>query len=134
MPRRRRVLLCPSCSAGIPASRHIFSKGFQCPECGIRLYVSPTYGRTLILIGYALGLTLTWVIGVRGVMRFCVAWTLTSLIILTFIVRVAPHLVRPRLSTLPPDHITRLGLGRGEGHYESSASTRYKSRPRKRAG
>jgi DNA-directed RNA polymerase subunit RPC12/RpoP len=106
-------LQCPSCRFRVTAFKSIYSAGFRCPQCGIRLQVSPTYGRALVLISYLIGFFLVWVVGVRSIVRFCLFWTATTLVVLTIVIRVAPHLLRPTLIARQPGHMTTLGLGNG---------------------
>jgi len=107
-------LQCPSCRSLATASKLIFSEGFRCPGCGIRLQVSPAYTRALLLISCVIGILLVWLAGVRGVVHFCLFWTPTAFVVLSVVVRIAPHLLRPILIRRQQSHVTTLGLGNGE--------------------
>jgi hypothetical protein len=101
---------CPSCHVRIAPSHNIFSESFRCPQCDTRLQVSSRYGRTLVVLSLAISFLIVWIVGVRSPVRFCLFYAATSFVVLSLVLIVAPHLVRPKLVTDEPSHVLTLGL------------------------
>lgn len=96
---------CPICSHPVEISKKVFAADFQCGHCGAPLRVSTLYMRTLVLTGLLLGYSLAWKMGTGSMVVFF--WGITwrflllclplSFLILSFLVRIAPYLVKPPL-------------------------------------
>lgn len=108
--KRGAMGCCPACRDSIPVSTAIFREGFRCPRCGVVLHVSPTYGRTLVLLSALIGFVLVWLIGARDLVRLSLFGLPTAFLVMTVLVRVVPHLVPPSLLLRGPEHSTTLGL------------------------
>ncbi len=106
---------CPRCRADISMSKKIFAGDFQCPRCGVQVYVSGIYVRTLVVLSALLGSLLVWAIGIRSIFSFCLVAPLALFPVLLIIIRVAPHVLRPTFALLKPGTFTTLRLGGGPG-------------------
>jgi uncharacterized protein (DUF983 family) len=103
---------CPSCGARIFLWGATSSSGLQCYECGVRLRVSPAYVRAHVLISYLIAAIIVWLAGVRGIVRVCVSFLVTTCVVLVVVAHVALRLLPPTLTEAKSDHITTLGLDR----------------------
>ena len=114
---------CPICSHPVEISKKVFAADFQCGHCGAPLRVSTLYGRTLGLIGVLLGYSLAWKLGNGNMVVFFwgVTWRFLllclplSFLVLSFLVRIAPYLVKPTLVLRRTfeSHLTTLNLSSG---------------------
>ena len=115
---QRRSTTCPACSHPVEITRSIFRLDFRCPHCDSVLEVSRGYTRLIVLLGVLLGYALAWKIGILGPgscflgipWLFFLLWIPLGFLALTFLVRVAPLLVRPTLVLRRGGHVTLLNL------------------------
>ncbi len=116
----RKSTPCPACSSPVEVTLSVFRLDFRCPHCGAELKVSPPYTRLVVLLGVLLGYALAWVATMRGP-RFCfmdipsyfyLLCLPFTFLILSFLCRIAPFLVRPTLVPRRPfeSHLTTLNL------------------------
>jgi hypothetical protein len=116
----RKSVACPACSVAIELSRSVFLLDFRCPHCGAELKVSPLYTRLVVLLGVLLGYALAWVATMRGPRScfmdipsyFYLLCLPVTFLILPFVCRIAPFLIRPTLVARHPfeSHLTTMNL------------------------
>jgi hypothetical protein len=98
---------CPRCRHRIKPSKELFRKKLRCPQCGVLLYVSVTYLRTLFVLSFISGLTLVGLaIGIRNPVRLFVFGIPLGFLALTVIVRIAPHVRLPVFLLSDPEDFT----------------------------
>jgi hypothetical protein len=115
---------CPICSHPAEMSPAIFRTDFECEHCGAPLRISMLYSRTLVILSILIGYSVAWKVGAGSFVVFFwgVTWKFLllclplSYLILTLIVRIAPYLVRPTLTTRQTfeSHLTTLNLSNND--------------------
>jgi hypothetical protein len=101
------MMRCPNCELDVPFTLRVFP-GTRCRRCNAKLLVSATYCRVLITLSLIAAWALLWFADVRKLLypRLGVPFgSLASLwlgfpvafVILFALVRIAPHIVTPKL-------------------------------------
>lgn len=109
MRSKDRALECPECHFLVPPSKSIFRDDFRCPGCGTKLRVSLTYLRVLYVLAMLCGLLLIWFAGLRWI-AFCLAAFPLGVSVFAVLLRVTPHIIRPRFVSHYPVSLTTLDL------------------------
>jgi uncharacterized protein (DUF983 family) len=103
------MLRCPQCFGPIPVSTKSFRRGNRCAHCGSELRIAETYARVLSVVSMVLGVCLLWAIHVRDLSIFF--WAVPMwFAILVVMVRIAPHVIAPRLELNDSGPFTTLDL------------------------
>lgn len=125
-------MTCPQCNLEIAFDKEVFGNDFHCPRCGVRLLVSETYGRMLMVISIAIGFSLPWVAQLHKLLipalgpltGFIAVLALSfplAFVVLFFVLRLVPRLISPPLVLRHNDPITALNLTVDKGERGSDS-------------
>jgi len=112
---------CPKCNLLIGFDREAFRRDFTCKQCGVKLVVSQTYSRMLVLLSLVFGFGLPWVAQFQkflipalgplvGFIAILAMGFPLAFAILFLLVRTLPHLVPPSLVPSNNEGTIRLNL------------------------
>jgi hypothetical protein len=98
------LVRCPNCGLRMRSDRKVFRRDFKCGQCGSGVMASESYGRLLWAISVAFSLGITWlgseIYGISSFEGFLCALAsilIVAILILSFLVRIAPLIVPPPL-------------------------------------
>jgi len=101
--------VCPRCNEGIQPSKQIFRREFRCPQCGVLLYVSTSYLRTLFVLSTVVGVgVIAFAIGIRNPVRLFLFGIPLGFVALMLLVRLAPYFRPPVFQLRDPEFLTTL--------------------------
>jgi uncharacterized protein (DUF983 family) len=106
------MLRCPRCFGPMPVSTKSLRRGNKCAQCGSELRMSEIYARVLGVVSMVLGVSLLWAIHVRDLtLSF---WAVPMwFVVLSVLVRIAPHVIPPRLELHDSGRFATLDLQDG---------------------
>jgi hypothetical protein len=103
------MLRCPQCFGPIRVSTKSLRRRNRCARCSSELLISDIYARVLSVVSLVLGVCLLWVIHVRDLSIFF--WAVPMwFAVLWVMVRIAPHMIPPRLELRDSGPFTTLDL------------------------
>ena|SRR5215469_6515163 len=103
------MLRCPQCFGPIPVSTKSLRRRNKCAGCGSELRVSDIYAQVLSVVSLVLGMCLLWAIRIRDLSIFF--WAIPMWFAILFVmVRIAPHLIPPRLELRDSGPFTTIDL------------------------
>src|SRR6266404_4458152 len=109
LAQKKQSSRCPECLHEIRPSKHIFRREFQCPECGVRLYISLAYLRTLFVVAELIGLVLSGLmVGIRNPIRLFLFGIPLGFAALMILVRLVPFFRLPAFLLRDPEHSTNM--------------------------
>jgi len=124
----RKNAHCPRCAGAVEVCRTVFRSDLKCPHCCADLRVSALYTRVIVIFSLILASVVAWEIARIGPTScfvgipwaFYVLWLPVAFLMLTVIVRIAPHMVTPTLVLRRRDEFPTLNLTSGGDEYRRS--------------
>ena len=123
---------CPQCNLNITFDNRVFRGDFVCEQCGVKLRLSETYARTVVVMSILLGFGLEWFSPMPkwlmttfgplvGFTAACALGFPISSGVLVLLVRLVPRIVSPSLVLRDNGPFTLLKLSSEEERQNSSS-------------